>query len=223
MAGESSILGDPGDPFRAAREAMVWEQIQRRAVSDESVLRAMREVPRHEFVSANLRYRAYEDAPLPIGQGQTISQPYMVALMTASLRLCGTERVLEIGTGCGYQAAVLACMSREVHSVELLPELARAAGERLQALRYDNVTVHCADGSQGLAEFAPYDAILIAAAARRIPDALLEQLAEGGRMIVPVGEDDVTELIYVQKRREKFNLERRGPCRFVPLVVRQKS
>ncbi len=206
------------DNFRAAREAMVEEQIRRRGVQDERVLRAMRTVPRHEFVGAELQNRAYEDVPLPIGEGQTISQPFMVALMTASLRLGGAERVLEIGTGCGYQAAVLAGLAREVHSVEVVASLAQSAGVRLKRLGYSNVSVHCADGSVGLPEFAPYDAILVAAAAPRLPEPLLAQLADSGRMIVPVTEGENEALIYVRSHGNKILCERREACRFVPLV-----
>jgi protein-L-isoaspartate(D-aspartate) O-methyltransferase len=211
----------PEESFRKAREAMVEKQIRRRGISDEGVLRAMRTVPRHEFVVPEWQDRAYEDAPLPIGEGQTISQPYMVALMTAALKLRGMERVLEIGTGCGYQAAVLACLAREIHSVEVRPELAESASKRLQRLGYTNVTVHCTDGSAGLAEFAPYDAILVAAAAPEFPEQLVAQLLDDGRMIVPVGETEDASLIYARKRGKEIALERREACRFVPLVGHQ--
>ena len=216
--GERGVATRSEESLQAAREAMVEEQIRRRGILDEGVLRAMRTVPRHEFVSVGLRDTAYEDAPLPIGEEQTISQPYMVASMTASLGLRKTERVLEVGTGCGYQAAILACLAREVHSVELRPELAKAASERLRRLGYGNVTVHCADGSYGLEEFAPFDAILVAAAAPRVPEPLLAQLSDGGRMIVPVGEEDITTLVLVKKHGCEFVFERRESCRFVPLV-----
>lgn len=204
--------------FRAAREAMVEGQIRKRGILEEGVLQAMRVVPRHEFVSEEWRAKAYEDVPLPIGEGQTISQPYIVASMTASLELRGTERVLEIGTGCGYQTAVLACLAHEVQSVEIRPELAGSARERLQGLGYSNVSVHCADGSCGLVEFAPYNAILVAAAAPDVPIPLLEQLVDGGRMIVPVGEEDRAALIYVRRHGMEFVFERREGCRFVPLM-----
>ncbi len=197
---------------------MIGEQIQRRGVNDRAVLRAMRTVPRHEFVAEDLRNRAYEDVPLPIGNEQTISQPYIVALMTALLELKETDRVLEIGTGCGYQAAVLSCLAREVHSVELLPELARSAGERVQRLGYANVVVHCCDGSAGLAEFAPYDAILVAAAAPKLPELLMAQLSANGRMIVPVKEGDRETLVHVRRNGSEFVMERKQACRFVPLL-----
>lgn len=203
--------------FQAARENMVENQIRCRGISDQRVLLAMRSVPRHEFVPADVVERAYEDAPLPIGDGQTISQPYMVALMTATLELRGNERVLDIGTGSGYQAAVLACVAGEVHSVEIRPELARAASERLQRLGYLNVRVHRNDGSCGLVEFAPYDAIVVAAAAPELPKPLLHQLADGGRMIVPIGEEEGEALIYAKKHGREIVLQRRESCRFVPL------
>jgi protein-L-isoaspartate(D-aspartate) O-methyltransferase len=200
------------------REAMVEEQIRRRGIADENVLRAMRKVPRDQFVPSDLEARAYTDEPLPIGENQTISQPYMVASMTASLKLLGTETVLEIGTGCGYQAAVLSCLAHKVHTVEFRPELARAAAERLHRLRYSNVEVHVGDGSTGLAEFAPYDAILVAAAAPAVPQPLMQQLADGGRMIVPVGAEDVQGLVYLLRSGTNFSREQREACRFVPLM-----
>jgi protein-L-isoaspartate(D-aspartate) O-methyltransferase len=206
--------------YAAARNAMVEEQIRRRGIEDDRVLEAMRSVPREQFIPAELAARAYADAPLPIGGGQTISQPYMVAAMTAALQFIGMERVLEIGTGCGYQAAVLACLARKVHTVEFRPELAEAASARLRILGYSNVTVHVGDGSAGLAEFAPYDAILVAAAAPAVPQPLLQQLADGGRMIVPVGTEDMQTLVHARKNGGDFVIEKREACRFVPLVGR---
>ena len=208
------------DAFTELREAMVETQIRRRGLKDERVLRAMASVPRHEFLREGLQNRAYEDLPLPIGGGQTISQPYIVALMTATLRLDATKRVLEIGAGCGYQAAVLSLLSREVHGVECRAELAEAAGQRLQRLGYGNVHIHCCDGSEGLSEFAPYDAILVAAAAPAVPPPLLEQLAEGGRMIVPIGTEQLQELLLVTRHGGKYSFEQRESCRFVPLLGR---
>lgn len=204
----------------ADRKIMVETQVRRRGIGDANVLRAMLSVPRELFVPRELVGRAYEDGPLPIGDGQTISQPYIVAAMTASLKLCGTEKVLEIGTGCGYQAAVLACLAREVHTVECRPNLARAAEERLKSLGYSNVMVHGGDGSAGLANFGPYDAILVAAAAPAVPQPLQDQLADGGRMIVPVGAEDVQALVYIKRTGSNFVLESREACRFVPLVGR---
>jgi protein-L-isoaspartate(D-aspartate) O-methyltransferase len=220
MSGKETVVSAGLAQFEEVRWAMVEEQIRRRGIVDEAVLRAMRSVPRHEFVPVELTSRAYEDVPLPIGGGQTISQPYIVADMTAALELRGNEKVLEIGTGCGYQAAVLGCVSREVHSMELREDLARAAGDRLSRLGYVNVRVHCGDGTLGLPEFAPYDAILVAAAAPNVPKPLLEQLAAGGRMIAPVGEEDEQTLVYVKRRGNDLTFERRETCRFVPLLGR---
>src|SRR5260370_20323305 len=164
------ILGNGRpDGFAEGRREMVEMQIGRRHIRDSSVLECLERVPRHEFVPAEFRDRAYEDAPLPIGEGQTISQPYIVAAMTAALRLQGDERVLEIGTGLGYQAAVLACLAREVFTVEFRAALATEAAARLTRLGYKNAHAHCGDGTLGLPEFAPYDAILVAAAAPSLP------------------------------------------------------
>ena len=206
--------------YAELRHAMVETQIRRRGIGDERVLQAMSSVPRHEFVESDWKKMAYADEALPIGGGQTISQPYIVALMCAALHLGGMERVLEIGTGCGYQAAVLSCLAREVHTVECRAELASAAGARLQSLGYGTVQVHCGDGSLGLAAFAPYDGIVVAAAAPHVPEPLTQQLAEGGRMIVPVGGEEHQALILLARHGEKLSTERREPCRFVPLVGR---
>ncbi len=214
------MVGTQRSEFEAMRGLMVEDQIRRRGIKDESVLLAMGRVPRHEFVPMELQYEAYKDGPLPIGAGQTISQPYIVALMTASLELIGTEKVLEIGTGCGYQAAVLSCLAREVHSVEFHRELEWAARERLQRLEFRNVEVHGGDGSLGLAEHAPYNAILVAAAAPEVPEPLLSQLTEGGRLIVPVGIEDQQILILVKRTGEAFVFNRGEACRFVPLLGR---
>ena len=199
---------------------MVESQIRRRGVTDERVLHAMDAVPRHEFVQPFWIHQAYADEPLPIGHGQTISQPYIVAAMVASLALTGSENVLEIGTGCGYQAAVVSLLAREVHSVEILPDLAKTAAERLTRLGYSNVHVHCGDGTLGWRESSPYDAILIAAAAPAVPEPLLEQLAEGGRLIAPVGEEDKQELRLITKSAGTLIVRPGGPCRFVPLMGR---
>lgn len=209
---------DTPNSFAQARLEMVETQIRRRHVTDSRVLECLERVPRHEFVPAEFRARAYEDAPLPIGEGQTISQPYIVAAMTAALRLQGDERVLEIGTGFGYQAAVLACLAREVFSVEFRAELATEAAERLARLDFKNVHVHCGDGTLGLPEFAPYDAILVAAAAPSVPAPLLAQLAEGGRMIVPVGDVENQDLRLIERSHDTFRTIMLEPCRFVPLL-----
>lgn len=201
-----------------ARQCMVAMQIRRRGIKDERVLEAMSRIPREEFVPPESRERAYEDEPLAIGAGQTISQPYMVAVMTAMLQLKPTDRVLEIGTGCGYQAAILSCLSKEVYSVEIRPELARSAAGRLEKFGFANVHVHCSDGSAGLPEFAPYDAIVVAAAAPLLPEPLLQQLAEGGRLVAPVGDPSHQNLVYARKRANAISYEWREGCRFVPLV-----
>jgi protein-L-isoaspartate(D-aspartate) O-methyltransferase len=206
------------DGYGHARHEMVETQIRKRHVTDGRVLECLERVPRHEFIPAEFRDRAYEDAPLPIGEGQTISQPYIVAAMTAALRLQGNERVLEIGTGFGYQAAVLACLAREVFTMEFRAELATEAAERLARLGYTNAHVHCGDGTLGLPDFAPYDAILVAAAAPSVPVPLLAQLAESGRMIVPVGGVENQDLRLIQRSHGSFLTTMLEPCRFVPLV-----
>jgi protein-L-isoaspartate(D-aspartate) O-methyltransferase len=204
--------------FAEERELMVESQIRKRGITDERVLLAMATLPRHEFVPAFWLNQAYADEPLPIGYGQTISQPYIVAAMVASLQLTGSENVLEIGTGCGYQAAVVSLLARAVHTVEILPELAQSAAERLQRLGYAKVHVHTGDGTLGWLDSNPYDAILISAAAPAVPQPLLQQLAEGGRLIAPVGEEDKQELQLITKREGQFLVKQGGPCRFVPLM-----
>jgi len=206
--------------YAELRDAMVEAQIRKRGIEDERVLRAMRSVPRHEFVESQWKNVAYTDEPLPIGGGQTISQPYIVAVMCAAVHPEGMKKVLEIGTGCGYQAAVLSCLAREVHTVEYREELASGARERLQRLGYGNIHVHCGDGSQGLEAFAPYDGIVVAAAAPHVPERLTQQLAEGGRMIVPVGGEEHQVLLLLTKHGAEFSSEQREPCRFVPLLGR---
>jgi protein-L-isoaspartate(D-aspartate) O-methyltransferase len=199
---------------------MIENQLRRRGITDARVLVAMAAVPREDFVPDELRAHAYDDAPLPIGEGQTISQPYIVAAMTSALRLTGRECVLDIGTGCGYQAAVLSRLAADVFTVEWLAPLARDAAERLRRLGYANVHVHCGDGTLGLPEFAPYDAILVAAAAPLVPPPLVAQLAEGGRMILPVGDEKDQELRLIEKREGRIHTRGLDPCRFVPLVGR---
>lgn len=200
------------------RAEMVEKQLRRRGIRDGAVLAAMLAVPRHEFVPTELRAQAYDDVPLPIGSGQTISQPYIVAAMTAALHLQPEDRVLEIGTGCGYQAAVLSQLAKEVFTIERRPELASAASEKLSRLGYSNVHVHCGDGTFGLPEAAPFDAILVAAAAPAAPGPLLAQLAEGGRMIIPVGDAENQELQLIEKHGVTFPTRMLEGCRFVPLV-----
>ena len=199
---------------------MVERQIRRRGVRDPRVLRAMEAVPRHEFVPAAVLQRAYEDSPLAIGEGQAISQPYMVAAMTEALALTGSQRVLEIGTGSGYQAAVLSLLAREVVGIEFRPLLARAARQRLARLGYSNVSIEVADGSQGWPTAAPYDAILVAAAAPSVPAPLIEQLAEGGRLVIPIGTREQQELHCIRKLDGRIEDWAMFACRFVPLVGR---
>jgi len=219
LMGENGNLGNAAsDPLARARHEMVETQIRKRHIANTRVLDSLERVPRHEFVPAEFRDRAYEDAPLPIGGGQTISQPYIVAAMTVALNLQGDERVLEIGTGFGYQAAVLACLCKEVFTVEFRAELATEAAERLARLGYTNVHVHCGDGTLGLPEFAPYDAILVAAAAPSVPAPLLAQLAEGGRMVVPVGGVENQELRLIERSPDTLRTTMLEPCRFVPLL-----
>ena len=203
----------------AMRRAMVAEQIYARGVVDERVLAAMLHVPRDLFVPEMLRNRAYDDAALPIGAGQTISQPYMVARICVELDLHGGERVLDVGTGSGYQAAVLAELSAEVHSIERIPELAEVARENLAAAGYgDRVHVHVGDGTRGLPEHAPFAAIAVAAAAPEMPHSLYEQLEERGHLVVPVGERWEQYLQVIVHTPEGPAVLRTVPCRFVPLV-----
>ena len=204
--------------FDAQRSEMIERQLRRRGIADERVLAAMALVRREDFVPQELRPRAYEDGPLPIGDEQTISQPYIVAAMSAALRLAGDERVLEIGTGCGYQAAVLSRLARTVFTIEVRSELAASAAERLVRLGYDNVHVHCGDGTLGLPELRPFDAILVAAAAPDVPGPLRSQLAEGARMILPVGDPDNQDLHLIARSGTSFHTTVLEGCRFVPLV-----
>ena len=204
--------------YAAQHMEMIEKQLRRRGISDSAVLGAMTAVPRHEFVAEELRSRAYEDVPLPIGGGQTISQPYIVAAMTAALHLQPSDRVLEIGTGCGFQAAVLSLLAKEVFTIERRPELASAASATLARLGYANAHAHCGDGTLGLPDFAPFDAILVAAAAPSVPKPLLAQLAEGGRMILPVGDTEHQELQLIEKHGDTFPTKMLEGCRFVPLV-----
>jgi protein-L-isoaspartate(D-aspartate) O-methyltransferase len=208
------------DASAAARREMIETQIRKRGVSAPRVLEAMAAVPRHEFVPDRFRGDAYADKPLPIAEGQTISQPFMVAAMTAALELTGSERVLEIGTGSGYQAAVLALLAREVISVESRTPLALAAQERLTNLGCTNVHVHNGDGSAGFSEGAPYDAILVTAGAPEIPQILAGQLREGGRLVIPVGDTENQMLMQGKLENGKLKSHSLFNCRFVPLIGR---
>jgi protein-L-isoaspartate(D-aspartate) O-methyltransferase len=201
-----------------ARHNMVVEQLERRGIGDPRVLEAMEWVPRHEFVPRDLIDLAYDDRALPIGFDQTISQPYTVAFMCQEARVTANDKVLEIGAGSGYCAAVLSLLAREVHTVERIEALFRTARERLYRLAYKNVRCYLDDGTRGLAQEAPFDAILVAAGAESIPPAYQEQLAEGGRLVIPVGPFSHQEMIRLTRRGSDFIREELGSFGFVPLV-----
>jgi protein-L-isoaspartate(D-aspartate) O-methyltransferase len=206
------------DSFSKLRQEMVENQIRLRGIVEPRVLEAMLRVPRHEFVHENHRAQAYEDHPLPIGAGQTISQPYIVASMLAALELKPTDRVLEVGTGSGYVTALLGELAAEVFSIERHAPLAEEAGKILNGLGYKNVQIFVGDGSQGLPQYAPFDAITVAAAAPELPETLLGQLSEGGRMIVPVGSAESQQLQLIRIRNDKPQISLRELVRFVPLI-----
>ena len=215
------VVGSQPEYFAVQRHKMVEGQLRERGIQEQRVLDAMDRVPRHEFVPADYRDQAYEDHPIPIGEGQTISQPYIVAVTLEALAIQSADTVLEVGTGSGYQTAVLAELAREVYSVERHTSLAQAAESRLARLGYANVSVAVGDGSHGLPDFAPFDVIAVSAAAPKIPAALFEQLREGGRMVIPVGPAHAQELQLVQKREGCPLVTRLEGCRFVPLVGEQ--
>lgn len=206
--------------FEFARHEMVAHQIRDRGIHSPRVLHAMQSVERHHFIPHEYVARAYADEPLPIGEGQTISQPFMVAVMADALSLEGHERVLEIGAGSGYQAAVISLLAREVLAVEAQPLLVTSARERLSRLGYHNVRIEEGDGSLGWPSGAPYDAILVTAAAPSLPPPLVQQLAEGGRLVVPVGSADQQELLRIVKRGQTISKQSLNACRFVPLLGR---
>ena len=206
------------DKYRRQREQMVETQIARRGIADPRVLEAMRSVPRHRFVPPDLLASAYADCALPIGEGQTISQPYIVALMTEALELRGHERVLEIGTGSGYQAAILSKLAREVYTIERHAVLAKRAKELLDELGYHNVHVRVGDGTAGWPEEAPFEGIIITAAAPEVPQPLLDQLADGGRLVAPVGPAGFQNLVCVRKKGKRTTTRHLVPVAFVPLI-----
>jgi protein-L-isoaspartate(D-aspartate) O-methyltransferase len=207
------------DPYEARRLRMVEQDIEARGVKDALVLKAMRKVQRHLFVEQSLWPKAYNDYPLRIGEGQTISQPYVVALMTEALALRGNERVLEVGTGSGYQAAILAEIVKEVFTIEIRPALYAKTRELLQKLGYQNIRTKQGDGYLGWPEYAPFDAIIVTASPNHIPPPLLAQLKEGGRMIIPLGSTLFSQsLTLVTKRRDKLEVKDLGSVAFVPLV-----
>jgi len=205
------------EEYSQERKRMVVEQIASRGLRDPRLLAVMEAVPRHRFVPSDHLNWAYADGPLPIGFGQTISQPYIVAFMTDALHLTGSERVLEVGTGSGYQAAILGQLAAEVHTIEFIPELTAQAEKVLQELGFTNIHIHSGDGSLGWPEAAPYDSILVAAAAPRLPQPLMDQLAEGGRIILPVGSRGFQQLEIWERRGKKFKHAASIPVAFVPL------
>lgn len=207
-----------GDEFTGLRGEMVEHQIKGRGVKDERVLEAMRRVPRHEFVEAGLRDEAYEDRPLPIGHGQTISQPYIVAFMTEALELKPEHRMLEVGTGSGYQAAILAELCKEVYTIEIVKELATSAEATLKRLGYTNTQVRHGDGYKGWKEQAPFDRIIVTCAPSRVPQRLIDQLKEGGRLVIPVGEGYSQTLYLVTKEKGEAVQKAMLPVLFVPMT-----
>jgi len=205
------------DTFEEARERMVRVQIIDREVKDTGVLKAMRKVPRHLFVPKEYENEAYDDNPLPIGYGQTISQPYIVAYMTEVAKPDKSKTALEIGTGSGYQAAVLAEVVGRVYSIEIIPELAKESAERLRKLGYKNITVRYGDGYKGWKEYSPFDIVIVTAAAEQIPEPLVDQLAENGRLVIPIGApSEIQELILLEKKKGKIEKSRLTFVRFVP-------
>ncbi len=206
--------------FQRQRQAMVKDQIIERGIKDRSVIEAMTAVPRHKFVSDNYLNRAYNDSPLPIGYGQTISQPYIVAYMTEILGLNKNSKVLEVGTGSGYQAAILSPIVKHVYTIEIIPELARSAAFRLRDLGYNNIEVAIGDGYYGWKKYAPFDAIIVTAAAGHIPPPLIEQLRNNGRMVIPVGGSFLVQNLVLVMKDKDGNVTTRNliPVRFVPLT-----
>lgn len=219
--GTTNVAVENGDdPFAALRKRMVHEQLSGtwRDITNARVLAVMEKVPRHEFVPVEFRHRAYEDGPLPIGYEQTISQPYVVAFMTEQLEPQPTDRVLEIGTGSGYQAAVLAELVKEVFTIEIVEPLAKRAAADLKRLGYTNVLVHFGDGFKGWSEAAPFDAIIVTCAPEDVPQPLVEQLKDGGRMIIPVGGIGEQKLVLLRKAGGKLETRAMLPVRFVPMT-----
>jgi protein-L-isoaspartate(D-aspartate) O-methyltransferase len=215
MASQNGVQRAPD--YQATRQVMVRDQLKRREITDSRVLGAMGDTPRHLFVPPEYRADAYSDRPLPIRAGQTISQPYIVALMLQHLALQGSERVLEIGTGSGYQTALLCQLAGQVYSLEYVPELATQADTVLSQLGYRGVQIIVGDGGLGLPDYAPYDGIVVAAAAPKAPPSLLAQLANGGRLVIPIGTSTQQELRYITKHEEEYEEQRSVQCRFVPL------
>lgn len=215
---KSSKPTGQADRFYRQRLRMVARHLESRGIADPRVLAAMSSVPREEFVPPKSRDEAYHDGPIPIGRGQTISQPYTVAMMCQALQLTGDEKVLEIGTGSGYAACVLSHLAREIHTIERIPELASLAAERIKRLEYHNVQVHTGDGSLGLAEEAPFDAIVVTAGGPDLPSAYADQLAEGGRIVMPIGRRHDQTMCRYTKRNGSLHREDLGGFCFVPLI-----
>jgi protein-L-isoaspartate(D-aspartate) O-methyltransferase len=204
--------------FKLARERMVKNQLMARGIRDERVLQAMGKIPRHLFIQEALAGEAYNDHPVPIGEKQTISQPYIVALMTEALELKGSENTLEIGTGSGYQTAILAELSSRVYTIERIKSLLVKARKLLAKMSYNNILFKAFDGTLGWKEYAPFDAIMVTAGSPNVPEPLKEQLADNGRMIIPVGDRYTQELIKITRKGENFEQEGLGGCRFVNLI-----
>ena len=204
--------------YAGQRRKMVEEQLVERGIKDLGVLEAMSRVPRHLFAQESLRHRAYGDYPLPIGENQTLSQPYIVAAMTAALSLKGEERVLEIGTGSGYQTAVVAELARQVFTIERLNNLSRKAQEILEGLNYMSIVFKMFDGTYGWPDQAPFDAILVTASAKEIPESLVKQLGEGGRLVAPTGDAHEQKLVVLTKNGGRVSRRELGACKFVPLI-----
>ena len=204
--------------YAGQRRKMVEEQLVERGIKDLGVLEAMSRVPRHLFAQESLRHRAYGDYPLPIGENQTLSQPYIVAAMTAALSLKGEERVLEIGTGSGYQTAVVAELARQVFTIERLNNLSRKAQEILEGLNYMSIVFKMFDGTYGWPDQAPFDAILVTASAKEIPESLVKQLGEGGRLVAPTGDAHEQKLVVLTKNGSRVSQRELGACKFVPLI-----
>lgn len=214
---KKSAQTEGADKYTEKRKAMIKTQILRRGIQNPRLLEALEKVPRHIFVPHRLEDRAYNDEPLPIGMNQTISQPFIVAYMIEQLHLKGDEKVLEIGTGSGYQTALLAEMAKHVYTIEIIPELSKRAQEKLKTLNYTNISYRIGDGYAGWPEEAPFKGIIVSAAPRYIPPALIEQLDIGGRMIVPVGLDQ-QELVLIVKHENRVEKLRKIPVRFVPMT-----
>jgi len=206
--------------MKQERLNMVENQLIRRGITDKDVLRAMEMIPRHKFIPEHFQDLAYTDSPLPIGHDQTISQPYIVAYMTELLNIESHHSILEIGTGCGYQTAILSCLAKKIISVEVVPELSKSAINRLSSLGYKNIEVHCSDGSEGWGQGAPYDRIMVTASPKSIPKALLEQLVVNGWMVIPVGKSVFSQELKIVTKDAKGKIDIRPslPVRFVPLV-----